>query len=230
MAGLFFYQQSKKSIPIPTDSWLFWHEADSGVTMNGSNVAGIADKTGNGWDISQSDVGLQAPLAVGYVNGHDAVYFDNGKRLENLFFNAYADLTSFTIHFCGRSNNDADSVLYGFGSTWQQRSIYTYAQQYVYLTCAGTPLLFNYTDGYQKWHVYTYRYNTATSTAELLIDGVSIGTAVKALSTLANGMWLGWKDIRFGGHWSGWVGYKKYQDNGEVATTVNYLKTKYGII
>ena len=230
MAGLFFYQQSKKGIPIPTDSWLFWHAADYQVTLNGGNVSNIVDRTGNGWDISQSDVSLQAPLAPAYVNGHDAVYFAGGKHLSNLLFNAYSDLTSFTIHFCGRSNNVNDSVFYGFGSNWLQRGIYTYAQQYVYVTLSGSPLQFLVNNYYQNWHIYTIRYSTSTSKVELLVDGTSKGTITQTLSALANGMFLGHHTFSFVGHWSEWVGYKKYQDNGEVATTVNYLKTKYGII
>ena len=76
MAGLFFQQYSKLSVPIPLANLKLWLKADAGITLNGSNVSAWADQSGNNNNASQSVAIRQPVFVANSQNGLPAIVFD----------------------------------------------------------------------------------------------------------------------------------------------------------
>ncbi len=214
---------------IPQTELVFWYKTDVGVTLSGDSVKEVDDQSGNGWDLMASSTPTFT-FVNNYVNGKPAFYANNKTNcLSNSGFNSFAGLSSFTIYFVGKVTFNADNVCYGFGSSWLNRGIYTYANLYVYLTLSGSALLNNYPGYYNNWKIYTFRFDSISTNAELLIDGISIGTNAKALSALSDGITWGGVVMGFYGYTTEFFGYKQYNSNDDLNAIVLYLKTKYGL-
>jgi len=62
--------------------WLDASDAST-ITLNGSNVTQWDDKSGNGWDMSQSTSSAQPLLVTDALNGKPVIQTDGGDRLDN---------------------------------------------------------------------------------------------------------------------------------------------------
>lgn len=83
MAGLFFQQYSKLSIPIPLANLKLWLKADAGITLNGATVSVWADQSGNGNNCSQG-VAINQPTYVAVDSGSNnlpSLSFDGNNFL-----------------------------------------------------------------------------------------------------------------------------------------------------
>lgn len=69
--------------PLQLPGLALWLRADRGITLNGSNVSGWADLSGNGNDVSQSTTASQPPYVASGINGRPAVNFLNPTFLRN---------------------------------------------------------------------------------------------------------------------------------------------------
>lgn len=73
---------TRSSAFVPTDisGCLLWLRGDLGITLNGANVSGWADQSGNGNNASQGTAVSQPPFATNAVNGLPAIQGDGSSR------------------------------------------------------------------------------------------------------------------------------------------------------
>jgi hypothetical protein len=76
LSVILFLSTATAAVSIPTEGLKLWLEADAGITLEGSNVSGWADQSGNGTDAGQTVEANQPTLMANAINGLPAVSFD----------------------------------------------------------------------------------------------------------------------------------------------------------
>lgn len=106
MAGLFFQQYSKLSVPIPLANLKLWLRADAGITLNGSTVSVWADQSGNASDATQGLSANQPLFVANALNGKPSLRFDGNN--DYMTTSAFSQsINSFTIYLVGSYNSGA---------------------------------------------------------------------------------------------------------------------------
>lgn len=213
-----------------------WLKADTGIILNGSNVSGWNDQSGNANDATQSIAGSQPLLVPNILNNLPAVRFNgskilNGKEIPLL---ASASLTVFVVA-SGGPMSDAYNVLfdigpYAPGGLWlcKNSEKYTiYANNAIYGSASATlpnagfePTIFGYR---KQLGVIAETYlNTAVDASS------SAGSFTNAF---ANGVYNVGGDASYSGLWTGDVFeiivFDKALNNTEFTLVNNYLIQKY---
>ena len=76
LSALFSLWAASAAMSITTEGLKLWLEADTGITLNGSNVSAWADQSGSGADAAQTVAANQPLLMANSINGLPAVSFD----------------------------------------------------------------------------------------------------------------------------------------------------------
>lgn len=231
MATRTIYIQSKLSSPIPLTNLKLWLEADYGLTLNGSNVSGWADRSPEGNNFTQP-VAIRQPAYVGnYVNGNDALYFDGNKWISrSAFVNTLTQpITIYAVHqwtagnelryvYCGPVSN-ADYVLFNVTSITNNIRFQTTA----------TGAMDAATTYPYAMRISRVTANGAASTMHR--NGILVGSASLANTNLT-GLNLGAnKELNtsrlFKGYICSLIIYSGSQSSSEISAVESYLTTKY---
>ncbi len=111
---------------VPTGGLTLWLKGDTGVTLNGATVSAWADQSGQGHDVTQTDVASQ-PTLMTSGSGHSAVRFDGANDflpftlpingLDGITIFLVANNTSAT-QTGGTSFSDSPAIFWNETASW----------------------------------------------------------------------------------------------------------------
>lgn len=226
------YSQNPKNI----SNLLLWLASDSGVVLNGNNVEGWLDKSGNANNAQQITTNQQPILIPNGLNNKPAISFNGGQLLSGTSLNSLSS-SSLTIFVVASGNPMSDSynVLldigpFSAGGLWLSKNsenftIYSnnavYSSSTNHLSNSGfVPTIFN----------LRKQFNTSSESFENTILSANSTSAAFVNSFVAGDYSIG-GDPTYFGRWNGNVFeviiYNKALSDSENVIVNNYLVSKY---
>jgi len=135
-AGEFSISRSTLSapiIPIPPiepdaiSGLILWLKANSGVTLDGSNVTGWADQSGNGNDAYVLNSGEEPEFASNIINGNPALSFNGTGQVLQIDDAASLDISALSVFIvCAKDGNGQqnDVLFIKNGNTENDQAVY----------------------------------------------------------------------------------------------------------
>lgn len=213
--------------PPVTAGLVAGYRADLGFTLNGANVSGLADQSGNGFALTQATSGDQPPY-----NTQDPLFFgrpsigqftvSGGTSLANASFTVSQPNT---IYFVGYATSSTQNTFFDGSSSRQILGRYSSTQWWIY---AGTTVPISGADS--NVHVFCLTFSAGTGTLYMDNSQTALGSGsagTDALTGLVIGAGAG--DTAFVGSFEeGW-----FYSGAHAATTrfamMQYLGARVGV-
>lgn len=242
MAGLFFQQYSKLSVPIPLANLKLWLKADAGVTLNGSNVSLWSDQSGSGNNASQGVAINQPTYVTNQLNGNPILRFDGNDYLScgdvldlgthgYSMFVVYNKTSGVNANIVGKTKFDGIPGEYSLGSL----GVTDYSS---YLNVGITPhasgtfnqsnflystiIVYREAGFNQTNKIYANGTIKGQITTNYAVNSLNIATTFTVGATATPAFYLN-------GDIAEIIYYDTNLDGTKQATIENYLKAKYGL-
>lgn len=224
MAGLFFQQYSKLSVPIPLANLKLWLKADAGISLNDTTVSVWADQSGLGNNVSQGEATRQPLFVPGYINGQPSIYFETNDYLKSSSFTELSQPNTLIIVYKSLADTSLSFIFDGISS--KKNALFTTINR---LYMAGyTNLSYSKNTPFSDFITTTAYYNGINS--QIFENGISKNNGnagVLGIDGFSIGSYQGTASYPFKGYISEVIFYNSLLGTTERQQVENYLKSKY---
>ncbi len=206
----------------------FWVDFSdlSTITSSGGFVSQVADKSGNGRDLTQPLASNRPAIGVSTKNGMDVLTFDGGDAMESPLWTQAQPVTMFAVV---RNSDNSGANRQIIGNQYRQNPTF-YKSGNVWRIYAGAEVVSS-TAVDNSWH---YLGGVANSASSLLrLDGAQIA-AGNALYWSWNNTSIAIGNAPDAGNSFGWIGdiaevfiYNRVLSNSEITQAESYINSKW---
>lgn len=216
---------------------------DAGTTLatNGQAVQEWHDRSGNNFDLGQTNASFKPNYITNVLNGLPAIRFNvnNNRIIRNTFTDFPSDNIT-TISVANTASNNDGHVSYATAADNNNYLLFNSANQRTFVAGANATSGHSYADG--NWHIVGHQWRNFDGRNRLYEDGTQVYTGtLSSGNTIGSGGCLalgGEQDAVDGGYdaaqdYDGDMAeviiYNQYINDAQRTIVNNYLGAKYGI-